>query len=127
MVGLEAKKSTQMKDLTSESTLLLIRGDELVAEKNHLTKQLKELEKDNDSLKTKFSCLLDQFQDYVTSNEHESELKAQVLKDETLAHMTEQIRELEKITESLQFELESKEKIFEEMTCLLYTSDAADE
>jgi hypothetical protein len=29
--------------------------------------------------------------------------------------MTDQIRELEKITESLQHELESKEKVFEEL------------
>jgi len=59
LIELQSKQTSSATDLTEQTRNLGLRSDELMAEKKHLTSQLGGLEKDNESLKLKFSQLLD--------------------------------------------------------------------
>ena len=77
----------------------------MLSEKKILGEQMSELTKQNDSLKAKFSSLLDQFQEYVTLQESKqaSDQETQKQQQEALLqNMQENIRELEQVTEGLQ-------------------------
>jgi hypothetical protein len=87
----------------------------LDGQKKILEGRLTELSKDNDTLKQKFSGLLDQFQEYVTFQESKlmSDQEKQKQQQESLVtSMQENIRELEQVTEGLQNELLHKEGVF---------------
>jgi len=67
--GMENAETTEVADLKNSCVSLEVHAKTLMDEKHYLGEKVTELSKTNDDLKRKFSVLLDQFQEYVTTQE----------------------------------------------------------
>ena len=67
MEHVQSKEVTQLQESCHS---LEIHAQSMMTDKNHLEDKVRELSKINDDLKRKFSALLDQFQEYVTTQEN---------------------------------------------------------
>ena len=83
----------------------------LTHQKSELSAKLKELTSDNDSLKLKFSQLLDQFQEYVNESERkieEDQYNQHAHQEKLLSELNCTIKDLEDINSGLQREVTDK-------------------
>ena len=87
-------------------------------EKEQMGFKLKELTQDNESLKHKFSQLLDQFQEYVNESERKSEedqMNHKSEQEKLLCDLNQTIKELDELSNGLQQDVQDKEKEINEL------------
>lgn len=113
---LEQESENRVTELNTTCDSLRVHAQTMDGQRKELSERIVKLNSDNDSLKQKFSSLLDQFQEYVTSQETkqaEDQENQKAQQEQLLMSMQENIKELEQVTEGLQSELQHKEGVFE--------------
>lgn len=66
---LEEESESRVTELNTTCDSLRVHAETMDTQRKELSDRIVKLNSDNDSLKQKFSALLDQFQEYVTSQE----------------------------------------------------------
>ena len=113
---LEQESENRVTELNTTCDSLRVHAQTMDDQRKELSERIVKLNSDNDSLKSKFSSLLDQFQEYVTSQETkqaEDQENQKAQQEQLLMSMQENIKELEQVTEGFQSELQHKEGVFE--------------
>ncbi|CDW75884.1 UNKNOWN [Stylonychia lemnae] len=99
---------TQYKELVAKQANML-------QSKRELCETMAQIQSENDQVKAKFATLLDQFQEYVNlTEERQQEEETMYRQDQELliGELTNNIRELEQLSQGMQQELQQKEELY---------------